>query len=312
MNTRWDILGLGAVAVDDLIYVDRFPQPDTKTQIQSERRQGGGPTATALVAAARLGVRPAYYSVLGDDELSRSAIEELEGEGIDCSPVLRRAGARPYHATVIVDRAAGQRTILYSADGVTYPPPAEIPEALIAACRVLFVDGYACESALRAAELAQAHRIPVVADIENVAHPAVAELLRRADHLIISLELGRQVTGFDKPGSVVAALVHSGRICSAVTAGDQGCWYAICGGEVSYFPAFRVHVVDTTGCGDVFHGAYAASIACGEGISKAIRVATAAAGLKATQPGGRTGIPDRETVDRFLEADRRPPGDGVP
>ena len=86
-----------------------------------------------------------------------------------------------------------------------------------------------------------------------------------------------------------------------VTAGERGCWYAERDGEVLHVPAFRVQVVDTTGCGDVFHGAYAACLAWGYPVRRAIQVATAAAGLKATQPGGRSGIPDLPTVQRFLE-----------
>ena len=99
-----------------------------------------------------------------------------------------------------------------------------------------------------------------------------------------------------------AALARPNRACCAVTAGAQGCWYSEHGGRVRHFPAFRVPVVDTTGCGDVFHGAYAASIARGDGIDRAIQVATATAGLKASQPGGRAGIPDRVAVERFLGA----------
>jgi sulfofructose kinase len=85
-----------------------------------------------------------------------------------------------------------------------------------------------------------------------------------------------------------------------VTAGDEGCWYAERDGAVKYVPALPVQVVDTTGCGDVFHGAYAACIARGESIAAAMQVATTAAGLKSMQPGGRSGIPDRATVDRYI------------
>jgi len=100
MDTRWDVLGIGACAVDDLIYLDHFPRPGSKMQIISECRQGGGPVATGLVAAARLGARAAYCTILGDDDLSRFTIQELERERVDCTPIVRRAGARPYHATV--------------------------------------------------------------------------------------------------------------------------------------------------------------------------------------------------------------------
>jgi sugar/nucleoside kinase (ribokinase family) len=304
MNNCWDVLGIGVVAVDDLLYVERFPQPDTKNPISERRRQGGGPTATALVAASRLGARAAYCAILGDDELSRFSITELEREGVDCAPIVHREGARPYYAVVIVDRTAGLRTIFYSGDGVVHPTPAEIGEDLITGCRVLLMDGYVAPTAFCAVELAQAHGIPVVADIESVSDDATAEFFRRADHLIIGLELGRQMTGEQTPEAVVAALAGAGHVCSAVTAGAQGCWYAERAGPVQHFPAFTVPVVDTTGCGDVFHGAYAAAIAHGESVDRAIAVATAAAGLKATQPGGRAGIPTWGTVERFLAANR--------
>jgi len=99
---------------------------------------------------------------------------------------------------------------------------------------------------------------------------------------------------------MVQVLAAAGRSCTVVTGGERGCWYAEYGGDVHHVPALKVQVVDTTGCGDVFHGAYAASIALGDGVSTAVQVATVAAGLKATQPGGRRGIPDRATAQRVL------------
>ena len=195
MNKRWDVLGIGVVAVDDLLFVERFPQPDTKNPILAQVRQGGGPTATGLVAAARLGVRAAYCAILGDDELSRFSIAELEREGVDCAAVVRRAGARPHYAHVIVERTTGVRTILYSSDGVINPTAAEITAELVSSCRVLLMDGYVVETAFCAVELAQAAGIPIVADVEIGAWPAAAELVRRANHLIVSLELGQQASG---------------------------------------------------------------------------------------------------------------------
>lgn len=298
--TRWDLLGCGAVAVDDLLYVDRFPEPDTKMPVRSEQRQGGGLTATAMVAASRLGVRAAFMALLGDDELSRFSVSELEREGVDCSPIIYREGARPYHSRVVVDLSSGGRTIIYSAAGVAFPAPEDFVEELIGSCQVLFLDQAGAAAVPRATDLAKARGIPIVSDIERIFDHRTEALLERADHLIIGVGLGWQVTGRDDPHAIVAALARSDRACCAVTAGVRGCWYSEHGGRVQHFPAFSVRTVDTTGCGDVFHGAYAASIARGEAVGQAIRIATATAGLKATQPGGRAGIPDRATVDRFL------------
>lgn len=300
MNVRWDILGLGVAAVDDLLYVERFPRPNTKTPIQAQERQGGGLTGTALVAAARLGVRTAYLAILGDDPLSRFVLEGLEREGVDCSPVLHHPDARPVYAVVIVDRSSGERTIFYTTEGYMPVPPEKIDEQLIGQCRVLFVDYTAGEGGLYATMLAHRYGVPVVADIERERAPAMAELIPQVDHLIVDVETAARMTGETQPPSMVCALARQKRACSVVTAGEKGCWYAEWDGEVHHFPAYRVEVVDTTGCGDVFHGAYAACIARGEPVARAIQVASATAALKATRPGGRSGIPNWPTVEAFL------------
>lgn len=300
MTFRWDVLGLGIAAVDDLVYVDGYPQPDTKVAVQARQRQGGGLTATALVAAARLGARAAYGGVLGEDDLSRFTVQELEREGIDCSPILRKAEAGPCHAIVIVDRTTGDRTILYDVQRVAARAPEEVSPDLICGCRVLFVDYTAGWGGLRAARLARERGIPVVGDVERLTVPGARELLAEIDHLIVGVELAQQVTGERDPVHMVRALAGPDRACCAVTGGDRGCWFSEGEGEVRHVPAHRVEVVDTTGCGDVFHGAYAASIARGEPVDRAIRVAAAAAALKATKPGGRAGIPDWAGVQRFL------------
>jgi len=301
VSAAWDVLGFGAVAVDDLVYVDHYPVPGSKLAIQARRREGGGLAGTALVAAARLGASAAYCGVLGDDELSSFTLEELAREGVDCSPVLRRAGARPFHSLVIVDRSTAGRTILYTADGVSQPGAEEITRELIANCRVLFLDHTVAQAGPRAAELAHRHGIPVVGDIEREIGPGLPELMRGIDHLIVGTDLAERLSGENEPAAMLRALSGEARACCVVTAGERGCWYQERGGKVRHVTAFKVQVADTTGCGDVFHGAYAACLAQGESVDMAVRIATAAAGIKATQPGGRSGIPDRAAIDRFLE-----------
>ena len=300
---RWDVLGLGAVSVDDLVYVDQYPQPGTKMPVQERRREGGGLTGTALVAAARLGVRSAYYGILGEDELSRFTLLELEREGVDCSQILYRAEARPIHSTVIVERSGGQRTILYWNARVVEPEPEEIADDMIAGCQVLLVDHTMARAGLQAARLAHAHRVPVVGDVEKEPEPRVLDLMGQIDHLIVSMRFAGRVTGKREPEDMVRALSGPERACCVVTDGERGCWYLReHGGGVHHLPALKVQAVDTTGCGDVFHGAYAACLAQGESVHLALEVATVAAGLKATRAGGRSGIPDRATIDRVLAA----------
>lgn len=298
----WDILGFGAVAVDDLVYVDSYPLPDSKVLVSSEQREGGGLAGTALVAAARLGARAAFAGVLGDDDLSRYTIKELEREGVDCSPVRCQRDARPYHSTIIVDGATGQRTILSAHAGVTHLAETEVTAELVARCRMLFVDHTEAVIGLHALRLAHELGIPVVVDLERVSGPEVLGLTRQSDHLIVGTEFARQVTGETDPAEAVRAIRSPLHAATVVTAGERGCWYMSreTDDAVRHQPACRVQVVDTTGCGDVFHGAYAAALVRGESTQRAVAMATAAAGLKATQPGGRRGIPDWPAVERIL------------
>lgn len=300
MSPGWDVLGFGAVAVDDLLYVDRYPAPDSKVPVRAFKREGGGLAGTALIAAARLGARAAFCGVLGDDELSRFTLQELEREGVDCTPVLNHPEAQPVHSIVIVDQTTGERRILYSLLGVTEIAADAVTPELIAGCRVLFVDSTVITSGLRAIELAHHHHIPVVGDVEIGDDARLRTFADQIDHLIIGAAMAQYLTGEGDPVAAVHTLSRRDRACCVVTAGGDGCWYSEYGGQAQHVPALKVDVVDTTGCGDVFHGAYAACLAQGEPISQAVRVATIAAGIKATRPGGRAGIPDRATVNRYL------------
>jgi sugar/nucleoside kinase (ribokinase family) len=143
-----------------------------------------------------------------------------------------------------------------------------------------------------------------VADFERLpADQRFAELVDLADHPVASLEFARRWTGREHPGDAAGALWSSSRKAVVVTCGPDGCWY-IGGADAPrphHQPAMRVTVVDTTGCGDVFHGAYAAGLAQGLDLAQRVRLASAAAALKATRRGGQTGIPARAAVDRFLK-----------
>jgi len=211
-----------------------------------------------------------------------------------------RPDASPYHSTIIVDQSSGGRVVLPYKHGATYPRPEDICRKWVWGCGVLFVDHLAVDAALHAASLARSRGIPVVADIERIPDGRVLDLIKLVDHLIVGVELGRHLTGCDEPKQMVEVLADPARVCCVVTAGRQGCWYSESGGSPEHLPAFDVPVVDTTGCGDVFHGAYAAGIAAGHSVVDSIRQASAAAALKATQPGGRQGIPDQKKLHQFL------------
>ena len=305
--SHWDVLGIGCVAVDDLHYVEAYPAPDAKVRVRKRERHCGGLTATALVTASRLGARCAFAGVLGDDEDSRFVLDALAREGVDVDPSVRRSSARPIRSTVLIDETHHTRTIFYDLAGTvgadTESPPADV----ITSARVLLIDHYGVEGMTRAARIAREAGVAVVADFEHHEWPGFADLLALVDHLLVARPFAEQRTGTSSPEEAVARLWDAGRQLVAVTDGSAGCWYRDAGSpaRVIHQPAFAVPVRDTTGCGDVFHGAYAAALARGVGADQRIRFASAAAALKATRGGGQAGIPTRDEVERVLTRNTR-------
>jgi sugar/nucleoside kinase (ribokinase family) len=296
----FDILGLGAVAVDDLLAVPVYPPADTKVRVRKSERQCGGQCATTLVAAARLGSRCAYAGLIGDDEDSRFVLDTFQREGVDVTHVCRRSDARPFRSTIIVDEQRHTRTIFSEERGTVgaaadWPPP-----EVIEATRVLFVDHHGIAGMTRAARIARAAGIAVVADFERGTAPGFAELLSLVDHLIVSRDFAVQWTGATDPQVAVQRLWTPQREVVAVTCGADGCWFREHQDAVRHQPAVVVETVDTTGCGDVFHGAYASALARDVLLPGRMRFAAAAAALKATRTGGQAGIPDRARVETML------------
>lgn len=295
-----DVLGIGGAAVDDIVVIDDFPAHEQKVPIRERHRLCGGLATTALVAAAKLGVCASYAATVGEDELSDFVLSELQRQGVDTSHCVRDAKAGVVYAIVMVDRSSGGRTILADSASMRGPNESYPPEALIRSAGVLLVDRFGMPGMIRAARIARKAGIPVVADIERNTWPRLDELLALVDHLIVPQAFAESATGEADPARAVAALRSSQHACVCVTDGARGAWFAN-SATVEHQPAFAVDTVDTTGCGDVFHGAYAASIAGDMPIPLAIRRAAACAALKATGLGGQTAIPDAAAVDQLLE-----------
>jgi sugar/nucleoside kinase (ribokinase family) len=303
MRKKFDVLALGAVAVDDLFYIDSYPGPDEKAPILRRERRCGGMSAIAAITASRLGCRSAYAGVLGRDELSEFAIKQMRQEGVNLRHLARRDCVRSIHSVIMIDSKAGTRNIFFDIGGFLGAardwPPAEV----IRSARVLFLDWYSVPGMIRAARIARAAGLPVVADFEHDGHPGFSKLLPLADHLILSQTFAAKLTGLADPRRVVLRLWNGRQELAAVTCGAKGCFYVTRDNPavVRHQPAFKVKAVDTTGCGDVFHGAYAAALARGMSASDRIRFAAAAAALKASQSGGaQQGIPTLARTLRLM------------
>jgi sulfofructose kinase len=294
-----DVLGLGSVTVDFVGTTKVWPDKGIKTRLDSFTICDGGLVGTALVASARLGGKAAFASKLGYSDMARRALEALRKESVDTSFVIETEDAEPIVSLILIDSNDGQRNIFCSHHNVHYPMPWEFPDKnWFTRTAVLLIDFDSALAGIEAAKIAKQHLIPVVMDVERN-EPHVAEAMSFSSHIIASEEFARDCAGSQGAADMLAALRSDPEQVIIVTRGEKGCVGSSKEGMFE-LPAFAVDVVDTTGCGDTFHGAYALAIARGQAVVPAARFASGAAALCATQLGGRAGIPTAKELAQFL------------
>lgn len=302
---QFDVVGVGLNATDTLILLQRFPAYAGKVPFDEEILSPGGQVASAMVACARLGLKVKYVGTVGDDERGRIQMESLRGEGIDLSDVEVRQGCPNQSAYILIDRSTGERTVLWRRlDGLRLDPSRIRPE-IISSARLLHIDGHDTAAVERAARMARQSGVPVTVDVDTVYH-GFDRVLPYVDYLIASSEFPGNWTSEADPFKALALLQNEyGMRVAAMTLGAYGA-LARAEGKFVYSPAFVVNCVDTTGAGDVFHGAFCYAVLEGMAVGEALDFANALAALNCTAVGARGGIRGREDALALMNrAERR-------
>jgi len=307
-----DIIGLGMATLDILIRLRNLPTWEGCGSFSSFGTDGGGMAGTACVAAARLGAKVGFISTVGNDELAERKMETFRQAGVDLSHMVQREGPEHQLVLVYVHQDTGERVFSGMDRGHVLPlQTAELDPAYVQSARMLHLDGYYPAAALQAAQWARQAGMLVSLDGSKTGGGPLSaewvELVRMADILICASGFGRSLTGLDDPWEIGAAALTFGPRIVVQTEGEQGSYTVTAGDtpgaqERFHTPAFPVAVVDTTGAGDVFHGAYLVGLLQGWDLHRTAEFASAVAAIKCTQPGGRRGIPSIEQTLAFLQA----------
>jgi ribokinase len=293
-----DVVCVGHCAWDLLSVVNTFPENDTKIEALDFIEQGGGPAATAAVTLARLGARAAIVGKIGDDVWGRRIHSGFTAEHVDTHALLVQKSSTSPLSLILVEQETGKRTIVHNRGTVRPLSEDDVNPGLLPASRFLLIDGLHPEGALVAAQLARDHGTCVVLDT-GAFKPLAVDLLKVSD-VIIAPEYF--VAGFRPEASlpdVAGELLDIGAETVVLTQGERGGRCFSRAGDFRY-PGFDVTVIDTTGAGDVFHGAFVCGLLKAWDLNKTATFASAVAALKCTKLGGRTGIPTMEEALVFL------------
>jgi sulfofructose kinase len=297
---EFDVVGLGQNAVDHVCVLPEFPRPDTKTEILLRQRLAGGQVATAVVFASHLGLKGKYVGKVGSDEHGLFCLETLRAEKVDLSSLKVESGARNHYSLILVDQRSGERTIFWERDPKLNFRQGELHREDICSGRTLLLDQNDLEASLQAARWAQEEGIPVIADLDTPL-PGSVELIRLVDFLIVSAGFA---TGFSNLSGLEEALLDMRGHCRgfiAATLGADGAM-ALLEDRCVRFPAFRVQAVDTTGAGDIFHGAFIYGLLQNWTLRRIITFANAAAALNCTRLGAYADLPDRDEINALLDS----------
>lgn len=302
---EFDVAGIGLNATDTLILVPHFPAYAGKVAFDEEMLSPGGQVASAMVTCARLGLRVKYIGSIGDDERGRIQDASLRGLGINLDDVKVRKGFPNQTAYIIIDRTTGERTVFWSRPEGLRLMPEEIEPEMITSARMLHIDGHDTEAVEKAARIARQHGIPVTVDVDTI-YPGFEKVLPHVTHLVASSEFPVAWTKVKDPLKALDLIQKEYKIpVVAMTLGSYGA-LARAGKDVYYSPAFVVNCVDTTGAGDVFHGAFCYAVLEGMSMVDALDFSNAMAALNCRALGARGGIGVAKDAHALMQrAERR-------
>jgi len=285
---------VGITVLDRIQRVQALPSTGGKYVATDYFEVGGGPAATAAVAVAKLGKPVDFIGRVGSDSVADIMLSELAGYGVNVNNSVRISAASSSFSAVLVDDE-GERMIINYQDPSLSRDIEPLKSVDFSTYSTILCDVRWPEGAEYALKQAKKYGIPSVLDADLSPEP-IDKLVELADHVAFSEPGLARFTETEDPikGLEIAQKRTSGKVY--VTVGAKGCYW-LENGELMHQEGKKVAVVDTTGAGDVFHGAFAVAVSEEMETRNAVIFSNTVAALKCTKLGGREGIPDRQTVD---------------
>ena len=294
------IVGIGANVFDTLYTVNKYPVEDTKMRADTVKVSGGGPCATGLVAASKLGANCAFIGNLTDDNGAKFLKNDFEKYGVNTELIKIKPGYDTFCSCIWLAKETASRTCVFFKGNVPSTELDEVTAKAITEADVLMIDGNDMDAAIDGAKIAKRNGTKVLYDAGGL-YEGIENLLPYADILIPSEEFSLGHTGAKTAEEAAKILYekYSPEIV-VITQGKKG-GIIFDGENIERYPAFLVDAVDSNGSGDVFHGAFAFAVTNNMDYKKACVFSSAVSALKCTKVGAREGVPTYEETIDFLK-----------
>ncbi|NMH87818.1 carbohydrate kinase family protein [Flavivirga algicola] len=289
------VLCSGLNVVDVLVSTPSNINVGGKNACEKILLQGGAPAGNAACAIAKLGHETSFLGYFGNNPLSMVAKSELTKHGVKDDFFLYKEEASPAIAVVQIDNH-GERTVLYSTKSYMPFSSKDIDKKSLKNFDLILVDGYDTEINLHLLRLANDLGIMSVLDMETAEMNIMKTMLELCSDAILPLEAAISISGKEDTIEALKAVSKMTHAQVVITDGANGA-FALQKGELIYQPAFKVKVVDTTGCGDSFHAAYASALLQDFNLRDRLVYASYYASQVAQHYGGRTYLPNRSFME---------------
>jgi sulfofructose kinase len=298
-----DVAGVGINATDTIIRLPHFPAPDSKVEMISADVRPGGQVASAIVACRRWGLSARYVGKVGDDAAGKYQMDEMAREQVEAHWIIVE-GCESQSAFILVNERSGERTVLWKRDGRIALRPDDLRSEWISGARVLLVDGHDTAAATRAARWARKEKTPVVADLDNLCD-RIQALLEHVDFPITSKEFPERLIGEEDLLKSLPKIHREFKLRLTLTTIGRLGTLAWDGAQFILCPGFRMHSVDTTGAGDIFHGAFLYGLFSGLELQEILEFSCAAAAINCKASGARGGIGTLEEIEELRQRGER-------
>ena len=299
---RFDMIGFGNPFQDLIVELDQLPPSNVNIPMRNYVFMGGGNVPTATVAAGRLGLRAAILGVSGDDMFGHANKADFEYNNVNTSHLKLEAGKRTDFCVCVCERSVNGKEFI-SCPGDFHPLAVQdLDEDFVKSGKILHIGDMLTPAKFQAADWV--HQAGGLVSIDAAYYrPDIYQNYRYLDIFIASETYFHSMCAAQGQMSCEEAaryILARGPKIVIFTLGEAGC-QGVWGDDYFSLPAFRVNAVDSTGAGDVFHGAFIYAYLQGWDVPRCARFASAVSAIKCTRLGGRAAIPSLQTVNRFLE-----------
>ena len=286
-----------------------IPEPDEKIDAITQKKFAGGVVANYTTATSRLGISTGFMGAVGNDPDGNFLIDDFENEKVDHSFTVKKKNQSTPMNFIMVN-SNGDKIIIQSPHmQITKLDLEDIDEDYISNAKLLHTSALHLNITKKAFNIAKKNNLITSFDLEKQISirgwEKLKPLIEKTDILCPNKAGAMELTGTNTPEEAAKVLIKKGPKIIVITLGNRGCLIQTKDKKLK-IPTFEFSkVIDTTGAGDTFNGAFSVGYLKGWTLKEIGKFANAAASLKIQKIGARTGMPNLKQVMNFLENNKK-------